>query len=83
MVGSDLEVHEHDPWVFHSVLDCPIECEYQYECLFECNPRDPPKESDSLTTINQAVIISESNVHHRPDHDLQCKRLWMKDEEDR
>ena len=34
----------------------------------------PPKESDSLTPINQAVIISEGNVHHRPDHDLQCKR---------
>ena len=25
MVGADLEVHEHDPWVLHGVLDCPKE----------------------------------------------------------
>ena len=26
VVGADLEVHEHDPWVLHGVLDCPKEC---------------------------------------------------------
>ena len=26
VVGADLEVHEHDSWVLHGVLDCPKEC---------------------------------------------------------
>jgi hypothetical protein len=51
MVGSDLEVHEHDPWVLHGILD-------------------RPKEGDSLTTVDQAVVIREGNVHHRSDHNL-------------
>ena len=52
VVGADLEVHEHDSWVLHGVLDCP-------------------KEGYSLATIDQTVIVSEGNVHHGPDHNLQ------------
>ena len=59
MVGSDLEVHEHDPWVLHGILD-------------------RPKEGDSLTTVDQAVVIREGNVHHRSDHNLKCKRLRLR-----
>ena len=58
MVGSDLEVHEHDPWVLHGILD-------------------RPKEGDSLTTVDQAMVIREGNVHHRPDHNLKCKGLRL------
>ena len=52
VLGADLEVHEHDPWVLHGVLDCP-------------------KEGNSLATVDQTMIVSEGNVHHGPDHNLQ------------
>ena len=36
---------------------------------------DCPKEGDGLATVHQAVVVSEGNVHHRPDHHLQYKLL--------
>ena len=35
---------------------------------------DSSQEGDSLATIDQAVVVGESNVHHRADDNLQKSR---------
>ena len=32
---------------------------------------DSSQEGDSLATVDQTMIVSEGNVHHGPDHNLQ------------
>ena len=39
---------------------------------------DSSQEGDSLATVDQAVVIGESNVHHRADDNLRRSRLDKK-----
>ena len=40
---------------------------------------DSSQEGDSLATVDQAVVIGESNVHHQADDNLRKSRLDKKD----
>ena len=40
---------------------------------------DSSQEGDSLATVDQAVVIGESNVHHRADDNLRKSHLDKKD----
>ena len=39
---------------------------------------DSSQKGDSLATVDQAVVIGESNVHHRADDNLRKSRLYKK-----